>query len=506
MVESVDNIENINSLKNDLHNGTTIAESTRVAKPLLKHQRDPDDSKENESPARKRAKKTKEEKELEQLQREEEKKQRQELEAEKKRLREEERKKKEEERELKRLQREQEQKQKEKKKEEERLRREEEKRQKEEKREEERKRKEEEKHKELRQQRSIASFFSKKPKSRESEVLPVKDDVYADYERYFLPFHVKANTEWITFENDRDPETAMQEMDNHSNTADLIDWLAANARPDRGRTNSYKACDVINALNQGFIDEATAMERLYSIPYKHLQFAEDIRPPYIGTYSKDTVPQLATDPWACIVADLRYDYDSEMEWVQEDEEEGGEDLGDEDSEDALDEDDEDMDEFLAADDDVPRRQFIGELKPLILWKNGDQEEEEQGMFDKMQVELLCNVVDGPIDPFRDYWKPDRPRQTVKPSSLLLDGQQRPPEFNSPKKLVPSDCMTGFLQKVHGSDMNKILLVEMLKKDFPSVSKEAIRNTITLYARRMGDKETDKRWAINDDARKLFHLL
>jgi chromatin assembly factor 1 subunit A len=482
----------------------------------------PLDGKENEGPSPKRVKKSKEEREVErQLKeqeklkrleaeaqrkrereeereverqlKEQEKLKRVEAEAERKREREEERKKKEQERELKKQQKEEERRVKEQKKEEE-------KRMKEEKKDQERKRKEEEKHKELRQQKSIASFFSIEPKKTQTESEPVELEEKSDYQRYFLPFHLKANADWVKPILDAlATEKIVQEMDDNSNAKDLMDWLERNRRPRQSSMQNFKTVDVVNAMNQGLLDEATGMERLSSIPFRHLQFAEDIRPPYIGTVSKICPIELALDPWAQIVPEIKYDYDSEMEWVQADEEEDdGEDLGEEDSEDALDEEDEDMDEFLAADDDAPRRQqIIGELQPLVIWNDGTDE-----IFDKMQVEHFSKL-EWPIDPFKDYWKPDTPRQTIKPNTLLL--VQGPDQSPINKKLVPSQLMAQFLEKVHGSDMNQILLIEVLKKEFPTVSKEAIRNTIKLYAKRVGDKETDKRWAINEDTCKLFNL-
>lgn len=518
------------------------------------------DGKENEGPATKRLKKSKEEKEIEkrqkELQKEKERQTRLDLEAAKKREREAEKQqreqqreqqkeqerikrleqeavkkqereirrqqkeeerrlkeeKKEEEKRLKDQKREEERRLREQKKEQEKLLRDQEKRLKEEKKEQERQRKEEEKQKESRQQKSIASFFSIKPKSFKplATCKPTESQQKSDYQRYFLPFHLKANTEWIS--SVKDPihiEQVVKEMDNNSNTEDMIDWLARQRHSRhccKDSSHHFKTSDIVNALNQGLLDEAIGIKRLKSIPFKHLQFAENIRPPYIGTFSKPCVEKLALDPWVEIVPDVRYDYDSEMEWVQaDDEEDDGEDIGDEDSEDGLDEDDKEMEEFLDMDDDAPRRQqIIGELQPLILWNNDNgSDDDDHAIFNKMQLEYLFDVEDS-IDPFKDYWKSDSPvKQTVKSNVLQLS--QKPDCSPSNKKLVPSELIKAVLDKVQGSDMNQILLIEVLKKEFPTVSKEAIRNTIKLYAKRVGDKETDKRWEINQDACKSFNL-
>ena len=59
-----------------------------------------------------------------------------------------------------------------------------------------------------------------------------------------------------------------------------------------------------------------------------------------------------------------------------------------------------------------------------------------------------------------------------------------------QRLLPS-----FKAAVVGSDLNKIALVEILKKQFPKCSKDAIKGTLETVAVRMGVKEADKRWVL-----------
>ena len=56
-------------------------------------------------------------------------------------------------------------------------------------------------------------------------------------------------------------------------------------------------------------------------------------------------------------------------------------------------------------------------------------------------------------------------------------------------------MAEFKQVVEGSDLTKLALVEMLKKRFPKVPKDAINNTLGTVAARVGAKEAEKRWVI-----------
>ena len=46
-------------------------------------------------------------------------------------------------------------------------------------------------------------------------------------------------------------------------------------------------------------------------------------------------------------------------------------------------------------------------------------------------------------------------------------------------------------------MTKAGLVELLKKQFPKTSKDAIRETLGAVAVRVGNKEADKRWMLRD---------
>ena len=92
----------------------------------------------------------------------------------------------------------------------------------------------------------------------------------------------------------------------------------------------------------------TPLELLNSIPLKTLKFAEDVRPPYIGTRTQlpngMTAGRLGRRPCKRTVSTLNYDYDSEAEWEPLGE---GEDLNSEGEDDLEDDDDEDdMKDFV----------------------------------------------------------------------------------------------------------------------------------------------------------------
>ena len=67
----------------------------------------------------------------------------------------------------------------------------------------------------------------------------------------------------------------------------------------------------------------------------------------------------------------------------------------------------------------------------------------------------------------------------------------------PKKLLTDEDMPAFKAAIEGSDLSKVGLIEVLKKKFPGRSGAAIKGTLEVVARRVGQKEADKRWVLVD---------
>jgi len=115
---------------------------------------------------------------------------------------------------------------------------------------------------------------------------------------------------------------------------------------------------------------------LKAIPTKFLKFAEDVRPPYIGTYTKvsegNITTKLSRNPFVRALPSTDYDYDSEAEWEEPEE---GEDLDSEGEEEVEEDDGEDMEGFLDdrdADEVKKRRPIIGDLEPTctgLCWED-----------------------------------------------------------------------------------------------------------------------------------------
>jgi chromatin assembly factor 1 subunit A len=95
---------------------------------------------------------------------------------------------------------------------------------------------------------------------------------------------------------------------------------------------------------------------------------------------------------------------------------------------------------------------------------------------------------GPLHPHPQH--PHHPNpQDPRPQQYLHQQQ--------PKKLVPLDQLEAFKRAIEGSDMTKAGLIEVLKKTFPKLGKDHIKNTIDLVAHRVGEKRDDKKWVLKD---------
>ncbi|KAG4430668.1 hypothetical protein IFR05_013852 [Cadophora sp. M221] len=288
---------------------------------------------------------------------------------------------------------------------------------------------------------------------------------------------------------------------------------------------------------------------LKGIPMKILHFQEDVRPPYRGTYTSQPVngmSKLARNPMRRDLPNTDYDYDSEAEWVQDDED--AEDLKSEGDEEEELGDDEDMDDFLDDENDETtnsRRPVLqGDLEPVstgLCWEDRKRRNSNVKMI-AYRMEVILDPSIQSIDPFSTaYWDPPpssrtsmeppriplntmkstsaninslfAPKSTsttdfVKSSSILtpstlssnLPSQQpaKPASKDAkPKKIISQDDMPAFRAAIQGSDLSKVGLIEVLKKKFPGRPAAAIKGTLETVAKRVGVKEVDKRWVLLD---------
>ncbi|KAF4628648.1 hypothetical protein G7Y89_g9505 [Cudoniella acicularis] len=289
---------------------------------------------------------------------------------------------------------------------------------------------------------------------------------------------------------------------------------------------------------------------LRKVPFKILQFREDVRPPYRGTYTSRPVSgmaKLARNPLRRDLPNTNYDYDSEAEWVED---EDAEDCNSDGEEEEDIEDTDEMDGFLddENDDTANSRRMVlqGDLEPVstgLCWEDRRKRNTNVKMMPyRMEIIIgeffffrsMSNLTAADhtmktIDPFSTaYWEPrpvtamDPPRmpltamktpnsinQAAKPvkpffsnASIINSTPSQPVQHvgkdNKPKKLLPAEVLSDFRAAIQGNNLSKVGLVEVLKKQFPSHSAQAIKNTLEMIAKRVGNKEVDKRWVLVDN--------
>ncbi|KAI9740589.1 MAG: hypothetical protein M1834_005170 [Cirrosporium novae-zelandiae] len=476
--------------------------------------------------------------------------------------------------------------------------------------EEEKRRKEEEKNKKDRSQLRLNSFFKTPAKGsgspaktlstpQTSEIISDKSftssqisvsqpsfspekQKQTDYEKYFPSFFIQSHTilaPWNRFERDREGSLYVQERldssigqppnDGSPGKTSIYELLhILPRRRKRPGCRSVKDLMILQGSTDRPIDltnleqpkHKTPIQLLKNIPMKHIEFSQDVRPPYNGTFSKKvsdkTVQKLSKNPFQKALSDINYDYDSEAEWEEPGE---GEDLESEPDEDAMsDEGDEDMEGFLDDEEEgsaVGKRRLVpGDLEPWcsgLLWEDARGAHPHRSSntlpgfhLDSYQLEVILENPHPPIDPFSTiYWEssdagttsanpiyesgnsmqpPRMPMHsisgtnttfnslqhsisaplnklcstTLAGATTLLGGPQlvnRPPK--APKRMVPLDMLPAFKNAVQGSDLTKAGLVEVLKKVFPKLPKDVIKDSLGVVAERVGGKEADKRWVL-----------
>ncbi|KAI5298632.1 NEDD8-conjugating protein ubc12 [Ascosphaera pollenicola] len=182
-----------------------------------------------------------------------------------------------------------------------------------------------------------------------------------DYELEFRPFFLQSHTTILPIHRfQRDEFTTKQALDNLDSALSKQSSSSASSLSPPDNSISKPACRILamkprsrqlhNArkhsvkeilhmlyhptswrtelANTPQLEPSVNPEHLIKqIPMKTLQFAEDVRPPYQGTFTRPISPRdaasLARNPFRRAIPGINYDYDSEAEW---DDPEEGEDL------------------------------------------------------------------------------------------------------------------------------------------------------------------------------------
>lgn len=261
--------------------------------------------------------------------------------------------------------------------------------------------KKEEAERKAKAQPKIANFFAKKetatPKLVPSAAVdltvtarsPSPAAVNTEYHKLAIPFFVHSH---VTLAKS---PFAVSEDIREAKTTVLTEYLAGKREPlsvkrfdpasslqlvtaPTARGRSYPSVRDLMAEHQGgmsnpidLIAQSLSLptrRSLKGIPVKQFSFHEDVRPGYYGTItsvqSAERLKKLAKNPVAKDLP-LNYDYDSEAEWVQGDEEEDEEGIDEMSDEEEEDDDAKSMDEFLDDSDEIRRGPLMtmGSMEP-----------------------------------------------------------------------------------------------------------------------------------------------
>lgn len=244
--------------------------------------------------------------------------------------------------------------------------------------------------------------------TRSVTVTPQKRKFLSDYERFFPPFFLHPHTvlalqsrfsrdvggvEYARTKIDEGLGQIKEESDELIKAFNPIELLHISPHTQNRRSQHHVVRDIVARMHGTFqhpVDLTESIPKssrqpinlLATVSIKYLKFAEDVRPPYVGTYSKildsRVYSKLCRNPFSRSLP-TNYDYDSEAEWEEPGE---GEDLESEGEEEAGDDDEGDeMEEFLDDDDEtgdgsrmmnIRRRPILGDLEPTstgLCWED-----------------------------------------------------------------------------------------------------------------------------------------
>lgn len=429
--------------------------------------------------------------------------------------------------------------------------------------------KKEEAERKARAQTKIASFFVKKDPGTPKALAVVRTAVKArspspapvqtEYAKLALPFFVHTTVKMA-----KNP-FAVDEETREAKTKNLTDYLEGRrppvtAKPFDPLTRLQLVClpvprgksypcvkDLMTDQDGGSTNSSDLIagshrlpmkQLLKSIPMKQLSFHEDVRPAYYGTVtsvqSVAKLRKMARNPLGKDLP-LNYDYDSEAEWVQGEEEEDeaiDEMTDDEDEED----DSKSLNEFLDDEDDVGRptgRLMVGNLEPEtsgICFEDRKRANPNPQMY-KFRMEFLIPDLEHhhSVDPFCTTYWPSHGKiaTTTSPGQTKTKTGEKAAKSNASDKitkaamppppapttnqdvgagaskatetvldLVPADQMEDFKAAVmQFKFLAKSALIPTLKKQFDRCTKDQIKTTLEHVAEKHGRKD----WELKQSA-------
>lgn len=169
------------------------------------------------------------------------------------------------------------------------------------------------------------------------------------------------------FRDDKRPKpkplvNSLPNLDPTQAIAELLSTVPARRRLPRDNAHirpRVSVRDLVTELNESVAMGADSqrdeiLKQLQSrteVQIKHLQFREDVRPGYVGTWTKRSKLIGPRTPFERDSSTLNYEVDSEEEWEEEPDDPDAEAIGDEEEEEPATDAESDVDSWLADDEE-----------------------------------------------------------------------------------------------------------------------------------------------------------
>lgn len=412
-----------------------------------------------------------------------------------------------------------------------------------------------------------ATSTSTSPSRSNNKSSPSKNVHICTYDRVFLPFFQKKNVTMpklgtLTKEDlalAKDRFDSILSIKCEEDQASYVNFMKNCRLKIQSETSNSSVATtktemltekIMAALNSNDATENEIYDMIERIPpVKYLQFYENSKPPYIGTWCSEEHLKIkfpANDPFFKIPAGVDYEYDSDFDWNEEEDGEEGEgedidnDEDDEEEEDGMEEEEEDFEDFVDSNGEgqKKRKRFVGPLISLSIWNDGN----DNDFFETMKYEPVNEKIQFPINPTFGYWSRKKvEKEEDREESKAGDANTKEAAQSSEEKpLLPMLLLVGAavaaaspttLTDIIGSKTapnvlvaqkpiikdNKAIfellkfveenndftigtLVELSHKKFKSFTKALIKHTIkdiATYNKKTGN------WEVNQDIKEKF---
>jgi len=391
----------------------------------------------------------------------------------------------------------------------------------------------------LQGQRSIAGFFSPiKKKKVEEKSIPetIQEKQNMEFDNRFKSFYIKSNTEIAPLNYFKDIKVEYNfddddRMDCDDEETSLDNYLSIiRERKIQNIIKKRKEEKEKQLLEKEIID----LTEDIAIPHykmKLLQFFENHRPAYYGTWRKNTKIISGRHPFKKDTELLDYEFDSEIEWVAD--EEGEECLSDEEDDeedDIIDNEQGDDDGWLVphgylsddegVEEDIdkvkldkknndPKPMKVVPLIPVIIGPiyaeySYDEIPQENLMLGQFSAQLVDSDmdIDLPLDPFKEYPTNDESNSNNNPTEESEKNEKKI------KIVFPEEYLSIFIKIVEYSLKGMVKIIDEAKEmeEFKNIPKIQIEKKLREIAVKEKPEGASKIcWCVKDEVYEKLNI-